>query len=88
MAWGVGRGLCFARAITPGRCALCLSFLGSSFSQDRQRRPHQQMADQDTPLINAARIRDKGKALAETKRILGGIDKGDMAKAVNARGEV
>ena len=43
----------------------------------------------DTPLIKAAKIYgDKGKALAETKRILGGIDKGDMAKAVNARGEV
>ena len=42
----------------------------------------------DTPLMKAARIDDKGKALAETKRILGGIDKGDMAEAVNARGEV
>ena len=42
----------------------------------------------DPPLVTAAKIGDKGKALAETKRILGGIDKGDMAKAVNARGEV
>ena len=42
----------------------------------------------DTPLIKAARILDKGEALAETKRILGGIDKGDMAEAVNARGGV
>ena len=42
----------------------------------------------DPPLVTAAKIDDKGEALAETKRILGGIDKGDMAEAVNARGEV
>jgi len=46
------------------------------------------MADQDTPLIKAAQIDDKVKALAETKRILGGIDKGDMAEAVNAVDDV
>ena len=38
----------------------------------------------DTPLLKAARSGRKD----ETKRILGGIDKGDMAEAVNARGEV
>ena len=42
----------------------------------------------DPPLIEAAKNYDEDEALAETKRILSGIDKGDMAEAVNARGEV
>ena len=70
----------------PGRPLPLLPWL--LFLPGSPRRPHQQMADQDTPLMKAARIGDKGKALAETKRILGGIDNGDMAKAVNARGVV
>ena len=42
----------------------------------------------DPPLVTAAKIDDEDEALAETERILGGIDKGDMAEAVNAVDEV